>query len=526
MDTMLHLLASDPEAAEAVPEFARLVADKMPAFQFVLPELFLCLMVIVVLLVDLIRGKGPSPMFPRISLVGIVIAMLLVVFGDESLQIGYGAFAAMSVDGMARIFKLLFLATGAFAVLFVVRSGEKYGNEGELYVLLFGALAGMCYLASATDVISFYLAFETVSYTGFLMAGYKLDSTKGAEASGKYVIFGSVSSAVMLFGLTLIYGFTGSLELAVIAQALTNVTATPILMVGTIMVFSGFAFKAAAFPFHFWCPDVYEGAPAPIAAFLAVASKAAVFAVGLRVLGYGVGAAHDAPLGMLFAKHATFTHNMLIVAAIGSMTWGNLAALRQTNLQRMLAYSSVAHAGYLLMTCVVVGQGAAGDRAIAAILFYFFIYLCMTLAAFYVVTIMRRDTGTTETSALRGAGMRHPLLAVCFAIVLFSLTGLPPTAGFVGKFLLFAPVIEQQYFLLAIAGLVNGAVSLYYYAQPIMEMYLRPEDESADAPSRRFAPASADVALLLVLTVPLVIFGLFGWGAVNDAALEAVARLP
>jgi NADH-quinone oxidoreductase subunit N len=494
----------------------RLSSALMPDMGRIAPELFLCAMVVLVLVVDVIRGRGPSPFYPRLTLLGIVAAMALVwhqVASDPApVSVGYGGFHAMQADHLGAVFKLIFLAAGALTVLFIGRSREKYGDEAELSMLMFGALAGMCYLASATELLGFYLAFETVSYTGYLMAGYRTDSVKAAEAGGKYVIFGSVSSAVMLFGLSLIYGYTGSTEFSRIAEALATAPREPVLLVAAVFVFAGFAFKAAAFPFQFWCPDVYEGAPAPIAGFLAVASKAAVFAVLLRVLWFHGAVGHAAPhVAQLLASNGTFTQQILVLSSVVTMTWGNLAALRQTNLQRMLAYSSIAHAGYLLMTAAVL---APGDReAMGAIVLYFLVYLCMNLGAFYVVTLLRRDAGSAEISALRGLGFRRPFVAVCFAIMLFSLTGLPPTAGFIGKFQLFAPVLERGWYLLAGIGLVNGAISLYFYAKPLREMFLT---EPAETEPARLSPAPADVALVALLTAPLLVLGVYGWGQLTE----------
>lgn len=520
MEFLLPLLAAGTGPLEAA---------RMPDLWAIAPELFLGLMVLVHLTIDLVRNEGGGRIHPLLSTVGVVVAGALVLLGGEPVAaIGYDDFPNMTNDALSRIFKLIFLVTGLLTVAFLERSRAKWAEEAEFHVLLFGALAGMCYLASATDVVSFYLAFETVSYTGFLLAGYQLDSPKSAEASGKFVIFGSVSSAVMLFGITIVYGITGSLRFDEIAAVLAVTEVQPVLVVAAIMIFGGFAFKAAAFPFQFWCPDVYEGSPTPVAAFLAVASKAAVFAVGLRVLSYGTGVdptAMESLGSLLNLDGASVVQNVLIVSAAATMTWGNLAALRQTNLQRMLAYSSIGHAGYLLMTSAVIGFGStddAGSRALSAVLFYFVIYLFMTLGAFFIVTLMKRDTGSVELDALKGQGWRRPLLGACFAVMLFSLTGLPPTAGFVGKFQLFAPVIEQGLYTLAIVGLINGAISLYYYARPLRLMYFQEPDEGG----AELKPESADLALLATLTLPLIVFGLFGWdtiaGFASSAAEEAL----
>jgi len=501
----------------------KLSADLMQNFGAMAPELFLCLMVVVMLIVDLVRGKGPSTLYPWLSLGGIVVAAGLVMSGSGEATVGYDGFGALRIDGLGRLFKLVFLATAALTVLFVVRSGRKYGREGEFQVILFGALAGMCYLASSTELIGFYVAFELVSYTGYLMAGYCLDSPRGAEAAGKYVIFGSVSSAVMLFGITLILGFTGTTQFEGIVAAIMSADAgVPALWVGAVFAFAGFAYKAAAFPFQFWCPDVYEGAPAPIAGFLAVASKAAIFAIGLRILSMvpGAGGVVGTPeLGQLFASNAVFLEKVLIVSSVITMTWGNLAALRQTSLQRMLAYSSIAHAGYLLLAASMVLRTDVANDALMAIGFYFLIYLCMNLGAFWIVTMMRRDLDSVEVTALKGLGWKQPLLGTCFVIMLVSLTGLPPTAGFVGKLLLFMPVIHEGFYVFAAIGLVNGAISLYYYAKPMREMFLKKPDEGR----KLISCVGGDMVLVVALTVPLVVLGVYGWGSVASVARDAVA---
>lgn len=518
MDSILSLLAADGELQAAL----------MPNLWAIAPELFLGLMVLVHLTTDLVRNQGGSRIHPIMSTVGIVVAGALVLLGgDPVAAVGYDEFPNLTNDGLSRVFKLIFLVTGLLTVAFLERSRVKWAEESEFHVLMFGALAGMCYLASATDVISFYLAFEMVSYTGFLLSGYQLDSSRSAEASGKFVIFGSVSSAVMLFGITLIFGFTGSLRFDEIAASLATMDTQPALVAAALMVFGGFAFKAAAFPFQFWCPDVYEGSPTPVAAFLAVASKAAVFAVGLRALCYGAGIDASAmeSAGSLFNLGGASTiQNILIGSAVITMTWGNLAALRQTSIQRMLAYSSIAHAGYLLMTAAVIGIEStvgAGASALSAIVFYFVIYLFMTLGAFFIVTLMKRDMGSGDLDALKGQGWKQPLLGACFAVMLFSLTGLPPTAGFVGKLQLFAPVIDQGLYVLAGVGLVNGAISLYYYARPLRYLYFQ---EAADeAPGFRLE--KADMALLSTLTLPLIVFGLFGWDAIVGLASTAAEEV-
>lgn len=523
MGTFLPLLAQEAE---------KLSWDRMPDLPRLLPGAFLCLWLVVILIADLVRAKGPGPLYPQLSLAGIAVTLGLVLFGSHAETVtGYGGFPSLAPDSIARIFKVVFLLTAGITVLFAMRSRERWANEAEFHVILLGSLAGMFYLASATEMVGFYLAFETVSYTGFLMAGYRADDAKSAEAGGKFVMFGAVASAVMLFGLSLVYGFTGSMEFSVIAEKLAQTDAQPALILAAVFVFAGFAFKAAAFPMQWWCPDVYEGSPAPVAAFLAVASKAAVFSAIVRILMLGGNTAAQPALTEFFAKNAGAVQITIVLAAAATMTWGNFAALRQQNLQRMLAYSSIAHAGYLLMTAAVILPAAgAGDAqtairqdAVSAILFYFLVYLVMNLGAFWVVTMMRRDAGSADVSALRGLGRSNPWLAICFAVTLFSLTGLPPTAGFIGKLQLFAPVVRHGFYLLAAVGLLNGAVSLYYYAKPVREMFLVQVAEGSES---KVVARGFDLALAVALAVPLVVFGLFGWGGVTEMTLQAVARIP
>lgn len=505
-------------------EAAELTAAKLPDFGRMTVGGVLCAMALLVLVVDLVRGRGPSKLFPWMSIGGIVVALgVLAAATTQGGATGYGDFASLDPNALAHLFKVVFLLTGLLAVVFALRSGEAWALEAEFHVLLFGALAGMCYLAAATELIGFYLAFETVSYTGFLMAGYNATDRRSAEAGGKFVMFGAVSSAVMLFGLSLVYGLTGATEFHVIAERLAAADASPALLVGAVFVFAGFAFKAAAFPMQWWCPDVYEGAPAPVAAFLAVASKAAVFAALLRVLLLGGVSGAGPGLSRLLPADSSIVQTILVVAAVATMTWGNFAGLRQKSLQRMLAYSSIAHAGYLLMTAaVIVPHTKTGGDAVAAIVFYFLVYLVMNLGAFFVVTLLRRDAKTADMAGLRGLGRKSPLLAISFAVILFSLTGLPPTAGFVGKLQLFAPVVKEGFYLLAAAGLLNGAVSLYYYARPLREMFLADVPEGGES---AVTPTRADLALVVLLAAPLLVFGLFGWGGVTQVALDAVAQV-
>ena len=317
----------------------------------------------------------------------------------------------------------------------------------------------------------------------------------------KYAIYGSVSSGVMIFGLSLIYGLTGSLNIGVLKEAFSAAgDAAPTLLLAGAMTFAGLAYKMAAFPMHFWCPDVYEGAPTPFTAFLSVTSKAAGFALFIRfLLAFGSG------YGVTLSSKQQITIDwpiLVMVASVASMTLGNLAALWQTNIKRMLAYSSIAHAGYLLMAVAVMSPGQPAGAG-AALLFYFIAYLFMNLGAFYVVTMVEGRTGRVDVDGYRGLGRSSPLMGACLTVFLLSLIGVPPTGGFTGKFQIFMAVIHHKLIWLAVVAAVNTGISAYYYFKIIKAMYL--EDAPEGAPSGfRLAPQ----VVVAALAVPVLWLGI------------------
>ncbi len=352
-----------------------------------------------------------------------------------------------------------------------------------------------------------------VSIPAYVLVGMRRADRLATEASMKYVLFGAVSSGLMLFGFPWLVGLAGGTSLEALRAALANGAGEqPVFYVAAAMVLAGFAFKISAVPFHFWAPDVYAGAPAAVGGFLAVASKAAGFAGLVRVMGAldlsaaplteGEQLTHVWPQGSAFLA-------LLAVVAVLTMTVGNLAALRQREIKRLLAWSSIAHAGYLLLALSVWSTGA-----IAAMVFYLVAYLFMNLAAFLLAGLLIRELGTGEIEAFRGLGRRAPWLGIAFAIVLFSLTGLPPLFGFVAKLQVFYAVFDQGYVWLGVIGLINGAISLYYYARILSWMYLA-EESAADARAPRLS--AADRLLTLGLVLPVVVFGLW-WGWILEWA--------
>jgi NADH-quinone oxidoreductase subunit N len=429
----------------------------------------------------------------------------------------------IATDGFATFFKWLFLLAAALTVL-ISAPGKDFppARIGEFYALLMAMVLGLFLMASATDLLMVYLSIELVSLVSYVLAGFKKGDRKAAEASLKYVIYGGVASGVMLFGMSYLFGLLGTTSIGQLAGRITQLQATGLpaaatkltLVVAVVLVTAGVGYKIAAVPWHMWCPDVYEGAPTPFTGFLSVGPKAAGFAVALRLF-YGAltGPSAVAP-GFGEAIGGLPWPAIIGVMSVVTMTLGNLTALAQTNLKRLLAYSSIAHAGYMLM-----GLSAASDRGVQAIMIYMLIYVVMNLGAFLVVILVAEATGSESILDYRGLAKRHPLAATAFAIFLFSLTGIPPFAGFVGKWYLFVAVLDRVpgpggnwYATLALIGALNSAVSLYYYVRVVRAMFIdQPYAEPRKAPA---TPLMYNL-LLSASAVAVLVFGLW-WGPMVD----------
>jgi NADH-quinone oxidoreductase subunit N len=429
----------------------------------------------------------------------------------------------IATDGFATFFKWLFLLAAALTVL-IAAPGKDFPPQriGEFYALLMAMVLGLFLMASATDLLMVYLSIELVSLCSYVLAGFKKNDRRAAEASLKYVIYGGVASGVMLFGMSYLFGLLGTTSLGELAGHIRHLQATGLpaaatkltLVVAVVLITAGVGYKIAAVPWHMWCPDVYEGAPTPFTAFLSVGPKAAGFAVALRLF-YGAlsGPSAVAP-GFGEAVGSIPWPAIIGIMAAVTMTLGNLTALAQTNLKRLLAYSSIAHAGYMLM-----GLSAASDRGTQAIMIYLLIYVIMNLGAFLVVILVAEATGSESILDYRGLAKRHPLAATAFAVFLFSLTGIPPFAGFVGKWYLFVAVLDRVpgpggnwYAVLAIIGAINSAISLYYYVRVIRAMFIDlPYAEPRQAPA---TPMMYQV-LLSASAVAVLVFGLW-WTPMVD----------
>ncbi len=488
------------------------VPDVGALLRAALPEVILSTGILLLVVLEAFLGKR-ARLAPRISVVT-VMATLAVVFLSLREPGAVEPQGPLLVDRMASIFRIFFLASAGLSLMFAMRRAQDWFDQSEFHVLLLGSLVGMSALSAAVDVLTAYLAFELVSYSGYLMVGYRKGERGASEAGLKYVIFGAVASGAMLYGLTYLVGIGGTTSMAGIAEALRIDGPSPAALAAAVLVFAGFAFKVSAVPFHFWAPDAYEGAPTVVAGFLATASKAAGFAIAVRILGTFGGPADAVPADVSFGflPPGPLPHWLIGVGAVATMVVGNTAALRQQDLRRMLAWSSIAHAGYLLMALTVADGAAMG-----AVLFYFWVYLLMTVGGFGIVGLLRPVLGGTEMRHYNGLARRRPLIAVMIAVLMISLAGLPPTAGFWGKVLLFKPVIDARLYGLAVVGLLTSAISLYYYAGLMRAMFLQPPP--AEEPAGDLG--LMDTFLIGVCTAPLLVGGLGGFAGPAEALLRA-----
>jgi NADH-quinone oxidoreductase subunit N len=458
-------------------EFGSVINSLKDNLPFIAPELVLvgaiCVLILAGLFVPRRDQKGSLGLFSLVALLGAGwLACSVGTSHFPGLEKPDTLFQGMiAFDSFAVFFKALFLLAGAVVVIQTYLSHEFEGFAmGEYYSLMLASLLGCCLLAAATDMVMIYLALELVSIPTYILVIYRKADKRATESALKYAIYGSVAGGVMIYGLSLFYGLTGSTALTSLSTISMEGANAAVVVIAGFLVFAGFAYKMAAVPMHFWCPDVYEGAPIPVTSYLSVASKAAGFAAFVRFMdAFGLGEQIRIAGGESISIQ--WVEVVAIIAAV-TMTFGNLSALFQDNVKRMLGYSSIAHAGYLLMG-VVGMKGIAGDvEGFQAISFYFLSYLFMNLGAFTVVIVIASRTGAENIESYKGLGPRMPFRAACLAIFLVGLIGLPPTGGFTGKFMLLKVVILQKYYWLAIVAGINTAISVYYYARIIKNMWL------------------------------------------------------
>lgn len=478
----------------------------------ILPELVVALAGVVVMLYDSFFPKQRS-VTGAISLVGLAIAAVLLSMmwtGDAAVQTG-GWGGMIAHDSLRLSFSFVFLFVTAMTILISTIWVERENMPvGEYHALLLFATFGMMLMAAGNDLVVIFLGLETLSIATYVMAGLRRGDLKSNESSMKYFILGSYASAFLLYGMALIYGATGSTNITQIASKIADPNFPALLLVGAAMMIVGFGFKAATAPFHVWTPDVYEGAPTPITAFMAAGPKAAAFASFLRVFVLGF------PL-IIGAQASVYLHESwltaLTIMAVLSMTVGNVAAIMQNNVKRMLAYSSIAHAGYALVGFIGAGAAtttAARDEAIASVAFYMLTYAVTNMGAFAIVTLLgQKNDRRTDFEDYNGIGFKSPVLSFTLSLFMLSLLGLPLTAGFMGKVLVFRPALEagnMMLTLLVVAAVLNTAISAYYYLRLVVVMFFRERTTEWTEPKMPIGLAAA----LLIAVLGVFYFGIFG----------------
>ncbi|MBC7900255.1 MAG: NADH-quinone oxidoreductase subunit N [Saprospiraceae bacterium] len=487
----------------------------------ILPELIVALAGIIVMVYDSFFPKQRN-VTGIISLIGLAVsAILLAIMWSGDNIYAAGSWNGMIAHDNLRLgFSFVFLLVSALTILI---STVWVENEdvpvGEYHALLMFATFGMMLMASGNDLVVIFLGLETLSIATYVMAGLRKADLKSNESAMKYFILGSFASAFLLYGMALIYGATGSTNITEIAAKVADPNFPALLLIGAAMLIIGFGFKVATVPFHIWTPDVYEGAPSPVTGFMAAGPKAAAFASFLRVfvLGFPLIAGVQAS-GYL---HETWM-TALSVMAILTMTVGNVAAIMQNNIKRMLAYSSIAHAGYALVG--FIGAGAAKtiqarDEAIASVAFYMLTYAVTNLGAFAIITFLgQKNDRRTEIEDYNGIGFKSPVLAFTLSLFMLSLLGLPLTAGFMGKVLVFRPALEAGTTLLTVvvvAAVINTAISAYYYLRLIVVMFFRERTTAWLEPKM-----SVGLAAALLITV----LGVFYFGIFSDSVIEKFSQ--
>jgi len=477
------------------------------------PELVLLATGLLILILDLIfhRDGGRQDWMPLVGVAGLIGALLAtsLLWGTHESLLG----GMLAVDSFALFFKVV---AGLSTLLVILASWDYFKDktpfEGEFFGLLVLAALAITLASASTDLIMIYLSMEFLSIASYILVGYLRNDPKANEGAMKYFLYGAIASAIMLYGMSLVYGVTGTTNLAGIAQVLASGQLTGgmlwLVLPALVMILAGFGFKIALVPFHHWSPDAYEGAPTPVTAFLSVGPKAAGFAILVRVF--------------LVAFPSFQLDWVAVLAGISmiTMTLGNVVALKQKNIKRMLAYSSIAHAGYILIGFASVAlESPSLFNGVNGVLLYLLGYLFSNVGVFVAVIAFENSTGSNQISDYAGLVKRSPWLAGTLFVLLLSLTGIPPTAGFMGKFFVFAAALNVQFYVLALVGIVNSAIAAFYYLNVARYMFFLPAEEETRV---RISPSLA-VALGIATVVTLVI-GLYPQPFI-DFATQSVKML-
>ena len=470
----------------------------------ILPLLVLTIWACALLLVDLfIKNKGITALLAALGL-ALSLGFALAQIG----MTGTGFNNMVVIDGFSTFVDALLLVSGLFSIALAYGYLKRMGIErGEYYTLLLFSIAGMLLMAQASDLIIVFLALEMLSIPLYVLAAFDRPKVNSEEAGLKYFLLGAFATGFIVYGIALVFGATGTTSLSAIVTAASKGTTNILLLtIGSALILVALGFKIAAVPFHMWTPDVYQGAPSSVTAFMAAGAKIAGFAALLRVF------------ALAFPSIASDLTPILAVISALTMIVGNLIAVAQTNIKRLLAYSSIAHAGYILMAFVPYGQPKVVAVSIAAGLFYLVSYALTNFGAWAVVIALEKTEGKgLEISDYAGLGRKYPALAAAMTVFMLSLTGIPPTLGFVGKFYLFRAVINGQFYLLAVIGVLTTLISAYYYLRVVVTMYMREGDP--ETTSEAWLNITWVVSAVLTVVVSLVPAPLFDW------ASQAVLKL-
>jgi NADH-quinone oxidoreductase subunit N len=490
------------------------------------PEIGLMVMAVVVLALDLWLPESQRRGIAIVTGVGLLgtAAAYFLLWGPTLHPETAGMFWGGTIhhDALSEIFMVMILIAAAITSLMTV-DVEGLSRKGEFYLVIIVSSLGACLMSGASDLIMVFLALETTTIPLYILAAFNRKDSRSSESGMKYFLFGSFASAILLYGLSLLYGFSGQTNLYEIAKYLTSTSfstnAVPVL-VSIALIVAGFGFKISAAPFHFWTPDVYEGAPTPVTAFLSVASKAASFALLVRFFV----AVFPGTVVINGQEIQSFWTQLAAALAVISMTLGNIVALAQKNIKRLLAYSSIAQAGYTLVGVAALSSVAGQNQAVAAIAFYMFMYTFTNLLAFGVIILFTNTTGSETIADLAGLSRRNPMLALAMTIALLSLAGIPPAAGFFGKFFLFQAAVQSGLVWLAIVGVMNSIVALYYYLVVIKVMYV---DRSADEDkpikvSQTYIWVLGATAIVVVLLGTFLATPIFEWAQRGASALFGI----
>jgi NADH-quinone oxidoreductase subunit N len=480
------------------------IAMKSVNFAAIGPSLWLSCFGMALLLINVFTPRGKTAHVAWIAIIGLIATSVVTLGAWNHHPLLTGFSGGVVLDNYATFFNMIFLFAAGLTILMSDEYLKREGYPvGEYYTLILFTTAGAMWMASGTDLMTIFLGLEVLSISLYVLAGFFRGQLRSNEAGLKYFLLGAFSTGFLLYGIALIYGVTGTTNIAQISRFIymhrVSVITNPMAIAAMVLLGVGFLFKIAAAPFHMWTPDVYQGAPTPITAFMSAGPKAAAFAAFLRVFFLGLGGLRGDWTALLW------------VLAVLTMIVGNVIAINQTNVKRMLAYSSIAHAGYAM-----VGMVAANTIGVSGILFYMLAYTFMNLGAFAVLVLAGKQGEENLTlEGLSGFGYKKPLLGVAMTIFLFSLMGIPPTAGFAGKFYIFAGAVRAGYVWLAVIGVLNSAVSLYYYLRVMVYMYFRD-------PVENFNWVKAPVGA--VISIVLSLIGVFYMGIIPGSVMELAKR--